>query len=71
MLQGLDALVIPGGWCPDLLRRDERFIDLVKVMVEAGTDLAVLYFIAPYTHLDPSIFVSEIFPYGPVLLARF
>jgi len=31
----LDGLVIPGGWCPDYLRRDKRFVDLVKNMVDA------------------------------------
>ena len=32
----LDALVIPGGWCPDYLRRDKRFVDLVRNMVTAS-----------------------------------
>jgi len=35
-LQMLDALVIPGGWCPDYLRRDKRFVDLVRNMVSTS-----------------------------------
>ena len=35
-LQSLDALILPGGWCPDYLRRDKRFVNLVKDMVDAG-----------------------------------
>lgn len=34
--QFLDALILPGGWCPDYLRRDKRFVDLVKNMVTTG-----------------------------------
>ena len=36
-VQMLDALVIPGGWCPDYLRRDKRVVDLVRDMVSAST----------------------------------
>jgi len=32
----LDALVIPGGWCPDLLRRDARMVELVRSMMLAN-----------------------------------
>jgi len=28
--------VLPGGWCPDYLRRDKRFVDLVRNMVTAS-----------------------------------
>ena len=35
-VQKLDALVIPGGWCPDYLRRDKRFVDLVRNMMSAS-----------------------------------
>jgi len=32
----LDALVIPGGWCPDLLRKDKRIVELVRNMMQAN-----------------------------------
>ncbi|MBI3725474.1 type 1 glutamine amidotransferase [bacterium] len=32
----LDALVIPGGWAPDFLRRDPATIALVRAAFEAG-----------------------------------
>jgi len=38
----LDGLVIPGGWCPDYLRRDKRFVDLVRNMVEANKPVATI-----------------------------
>ncbi|HEC24334.1 MAG TPA: type 1 glutamine amidotransferase [Chloroflexi bacterium] len=31
-----DALVIPGGWCPDKLRRYQAVLDLVREMYSAG-----------------------------------
>lgn len=37
---GLDALIIPGGFSPDYLRRDKRILDLVKAMDDAGKVLA-------------------------------
>jgi protease I len=36
----LDALVIPGGWCPDYLRRDKRFVDLIREMVQSNKPVA-------------------------------
>jgi len=38
----LDALVIPGGWCPDYLRRDQRFLDLIKTMMAANKPVAAI-----------------------------
>ena len=38
----LDALIIPGGWCPDFLRRDKRFVTLVKEMVDAKKPVAAI-----------------------------
>jgi protease I len=32
----LDAVVIPGGWCPDKLRRDEGVLELVRHCYEEG-----------------------------------
>jgi protease I len=40
--QSLDALIIPGGWCPDYLRRDKRFVDLVKNMMAANKVIATI-----------------------------
>ncbi|XP_045192297.1 putative cysteine protease YraA [Mercenaria mercenaria] len=37
---GLDALIIPGGFSPDYLRRDKRILALVKAMDDAGKVLA-------------------------------
>ena len=36
LLQELDALVMPGGFCPDYLRRNKQIVQLVKDMVAAG-----------------------------------
>jgi protease I len=38
----LDALVIPGGWAPDFMRRDRRFADLVRAIGEAGKPVAAI-----------------------------
>jgi protease I len=40
--ESLDALVIPGGWCPDYLRRDARFLDLVRTMVSQNKPVAAI-----------------------------
>jgi len=34
--QGLDALILPGGWSPDYLRRDKRMVALVRDTFKAG-----------------------------------
>ncbi|XP_060596349.1 putative cysteine protease YraA [Ruditapes philippinarum] len=39
-VDGLDALIIPGGFSPDYLRRDKRILALVKAMDDAGKVLA-------------------------------
>lgn len=31
-----DAVVVPGGWAPDLLRQDERMVNFVREMDKAG-----------------------------------
>ncbi|MSP11387.1 MAG: type 1 glutamine amidotransferase [Chloroflexi bacterium] len=37
-----DALVIPGGWCPDKLRRDKGVLDLVRGMDSQRKTIAVI-----------------------------
>jgi protease I len=31
-----DAIVVPGGWCPDKLRRYKAVLDIVREMYQAG-----------------------------------
>lgn len=38
----LDALVIPGGWAPDYLRRHEAVLRLVRDMDQAGKPIAAI-----------------------------
>ncbi|MBI3291986.1 MAG: type 1 glutamine amidotransferase [Elusimicrobia bacterium] len=38
----LDALVIPGGWAPDFLRRDPATVQLVSRMCQAGKLVAAI-----------------------------
>ena len=33
---GIDVLIVPGGYAPDYWRRDDRFVSLVKKMDESG-----------------------------------
>ena len=37
-----DAVVIPGGWAPDILRQDERMVALVRDMHKAGKVVAAI-----------------------------
>ena len=37
-----DALVIPGGWAPDKLRRDPRVLDLVRAFDRASKPIAMI-----------------------------
>lgn len=37
-----DAVIIPGGYAPDLLRRDRKIIDFVKQMFDAGKLVAAI-----------------------------
>lgn len=39
-VEDADALVIPGGWMPDSLRRDERVLKFVRCMAEARKPIA-------------------------------
>lgn len=37
-----DALLIPGGWAPDALRRDERVLDFVRYMDENNRVIGII-----------------------------
>ncbi len=37
-----DAVVIPGGWAPDFMRRDESMINFIRQAAEAGVVLAAI-----------------------------
>ena len=37
-----DAVVVPGGWCPDFMRRDESMIGFIQQAAEADTILAAI-----------------------------
>lgn len=37
-----DCVVIPGGWAPDRLRRDQRILDFVKKLYESGKIVAAI-----------------------------
>ena len=37
-----DAVVVPGGWCPDFMRRDESMIAFIQQCDEAGIVLAAI-----------------------------
>ena len=38
----LDGLVIPGGWCPDKIRRDGDVVRITKEVFEAGKPVAMI-----------------------------
>ncbi len=38
----LDAVIIPGGWAPDILRQDERVVKLVREMDRSGKVVAAI-----------------------------
>jgi protease I len=37
-----DAVVVPGGWCPDFMRRDELMVSFIAQCVEADIVLAAI-----------------------------
>ena len=37
-----DAVIVPGGWCPDYMRRDESMIAFIRQAAEAGIVLAAI-----------------------------
>ena len=37
-----DAVIVPGGWCPDFMRRDESMIRFIRQCVEARIVLAAI-----------------------------
>ncbi len=40
--QDFDALIIPGGYAPDQMRRSEEMVDFVRAMDEAGKPVAAI-----------------------------
>lgn len=40
--EDFDAVVIPGGYAPDLMRRDEAMVDFVRAMHEQGKVVAAI-----------------------------
>lgn len=40
--EDFDALVIPGGWAPDTMRRSERLLTITRAMHEAGKPIAFI-----------------------------
>lgn len=40
--EDLDALIIPGGFAPDYLRRDRRVLEMVKGVTESGKPIAAI-----------------------------
>lgn len=39
---GLDGIVLPGGWAPDKLRRDQAVVDLVRDVNAAGKPVGII-----------------------------
>lgn len=37
-----DAVIVPGGWCPDFMRRDEQMIRFIQDAVDAGKVVAAI-----------------------------
>jgi len=40
--EDFDAVIVPGGWCPDFMRRDESMVTFIRQCVEAGIVLAAI-----------------------------
>jgi protease I len=41
-INSIDALLVPGGYAPDKMRRDEHMVRLVREMFEAGKPLGLI-----------------------------
>lgn len=37
-----DAVIVPGGWCPDFMRRDERMVHFIQDCAKEGIILAAI-----------------------------
>jgi protease I len=37
-----DAVIVPGGWCPDFMRRDESMVNFIQQCVDADIVLAAI-----------------------------
>lgn len=42
MKKKFDAVVVPGGWCPDFMRRDESMIRFIRKCAQDGIVLAAI-----------------------------
>ena len=42
MDQDFDAVIVPGGWCPDFMRRNEEMIALIQSMASKDMILATI-----------------------------
>ena len=40
--EDFDAVIVPGGWCPDFMRRDESMVRFITQCVEADIILAAI-----------------------------
>jgi protease I len=40
--QDFDAVIVPGGWCPDFMRRDESMLAFIRQCVEADIILSAI-----------------------------
>ena len=40
--EDFDAVIVPGGWCPDFMRRDESMIRFIQQCASAGIVLAAI-----------------------------
>ncbi len=40
--EAFDAIVVPGGWCPDYMRRDENMIRFIQEAAKANIVLAAI-----------------------------
>jgi len=40
--EDFDAVIVPGGWCPDFMRRDESMLNFIRQCVEADIMLAAI-----------------------------
>jgi protease I len=41
-IETLDAVIIPGGWCPDFMRRDESMVKFIQACAARGMVLAAI-----------------------------
>ena len=61
-----DALVVPGGFAPDKLRRDDHVLDLVRRFDEAGKPVAAICH-APWMLIEAGVVQGRTVPSWPSL----